>query len=105
MEINYELLIWLSILPILNKILFWFFTIQLKEYRFDRFKEYLFTNQWRKAIFNFLFYIEFPVFIFVFCYYFIPSFEIITFQVVIYLLLIESVFVLSKILRRKMIIP
>ena len=54
MEINYELLISLSILPILNKVLFWFFTIQLKEYRFDRFKEYLFTNQWKKAIFNFI---------------------------------------------------
>jgi len=105
MEINYELLISLSILPILNKVLFWFFTIQLKEYRFDRFKEYLFTNQWKKAIFNFLFYIEFPVFIFVFWYYFSPLFEKMAFQVVIYLLLIESVFVLSKMLRRKMIIP
>ncbi len=105
MEINYELLISLSILPILNKVLFWFFTIQLKEYRFDRFKEYLFTNQWKKAIFNFLFYIEFPIFIFVFGYFFSPLFEIYAYQVVVYLLLVESIFVLSKILRRKIIIP
>jgi len=105
MEINYKLLFLLSILPIFNKFLFWSFTIQLKEYRLDRFKDYIFTTQWKKAIFNFLIYLEIPVFIIVFWYYFNILFESIAFQLVSYLLLIETVFVISKIIRSKMIIP
>jgi hypothetical protein len=43
--INYSILLILAVLPILYKIIFWLYTIQLKEYRLDRFREYLSTPQ------------------------------------------------------------
>ena len=52
----------LAFLPFLYKLSFWLYVIQLKEYRFDRLKEYLFTPQWKKAVFNFWFYLEIIVF-------------------------------------------
>ena len=52
----------LALLPITYKLSFWLYVIQLKEYRFDRIKEYLQTPQWKKAIFNFWFYLEIIVF-------------------------------------------
>jgi hypothetical protein len=45
-------------LPILYKLFFWLYTIQLKEYRWDRYKEYLTTLQGKQAIFNKLNYLE-----------------------------------------------
>ena len=52
----------LALLPIAYKLSFWLYVVQLKEYRFDRLKEYLQTPQWKKAIFNFWFFLEIIVF-------------------------------------------
>ena len=60
---DYILIFLVALLPFIYKYSFWFYTIQLKEYRWDRFKDYLFTPQWRSAIFNFWFFIEFPLFL------------------------------------------
>ena len=105
MEINYKILLVLSILPLLNKYLFWLFTIQLKEYRLDRFKEYLSTTQWKNAILNIWAYIEIPVIIFSIGYYINPIIENSIFNVLFYLLLFETIFVFSKIFKKKIFFP
>ncbi|MDD3144683.1 MAG: Mur ligase family protein [Candidatus Gracilibacteria bacterium] len=105
MKTNLTLLLILSIFPLLNKYLFWFFSIQLKEYRFDRFFEYITTAQGKKAIFNFWFYIEIPVLILTFGYFINPLIETVIFNVVLYLLILETFFVISKIAKRKIIFP
>jgi len=105
MKTNLTLLLILSIFPLLNKYLFWFFSIQLKEYRFDRFFEYISTAQWKKAIFNFWFYIEIPVLILTFWYFINQLIETVIFNVVFNLLILETFFVISKIAKRKIIFP
>jgi len=55
---NYLYIILLSLLPLFYKISFWLYTLQLKNYRWDRFKEYLFTPQGKKALLNFWFFAE-----------------------------------------------
>lgn len=42
----------LSILPLYYKYSFWLYLLQLKEYRYDRMKEYLWTYQGRKTLFH-----------------------------------------------------
>lgn len=49
---DYYLIFLMWFLPLLYKTLFWLYTIQLKEYRWDRFKEYIFTKQWKSALFS-----------------------------------------------------
>ncbi|MDD3793547.1 MAG: Mur ligase family protein [Candidatus Gracilibacteria bacterium] len=105
METNLTLLIFFSILPIINKFLFWFYVIQLKEYRLDRFREYISTLQGKNAILNFWAYIEIPVFIVVFGYYLNTVFENTIYSVVITLLFLETIFVISKIIRKQLFFP
>ncbi len=50
----------LALIVFIYKLLFWLYTFQLKEYRFDRFKEYSFTKQWTKAFLNIFFVLEMP---------------------------------------------
>lgn len=105
METNFTLLILFSILPIINKYLFWFYVIQLKEYRLDRFREYISTLQWKKAILNFWAYIEIPVFIIVLGYYLNPLLENTIYSVVVSLLFLETIFVISKIVKKHLFFP
>ncbi len=105
MDNVYFLLILLSILPLVYKFSFWLYLIQLKEYRIDRFKEYLQTLQWKRAIFNFWFFIEIPMFFLIISVFFIENIEIIVFKVFFYFLLLQNVFVLWKIFRRLFIRP
>ena len=102
---DYILIFLVALLPFIYKYSFWFYTIQLKEYRWDRFKDYLFTPQWRSAIFNFWFFIEFPLFLLTITVLFDKTFEIITYQVIFYFLLIQNIFVIGKIFRRKILKP
>jgi len=105
MEKNLTLLIFFSILPIINKYLFWFYVIQLKEYRLDRFREYISTLQWKSAILNFWAYIEIPVFIIVLGYYLNPLLENTIYSVVVSLLFLETIFVISKIVKKQLFFP
>jgi len=92
----------LSILPIFYKLNFWLYTFQLKEYRLDRFKEYLTTKQGKKAIISFLSLIEIPsLFISIFA---IIDFNIISI-IIFYVLLLENIFILWKIFRKQIIYP
>lgn len=104
-DIYYILLLIISILPIFYKLSFWFYTIQLKEYRIDRFKEYLSTLQWKNALFNFWFFLELPLLIISLTVFFNKAFENIVYPITFYFLLIQNIFVLWKIFRLKIKIP
>jgi len=98
-------LILLFILPVIYKYSFWFYTIQLKEYRWDRFKEYILTPQWKKAVFNFWFFIELPLFLISFLVYFDKWLEILIFPIIFFFLSFYNIFVLGKIFRKTFLKP
>ena len=98
-------LLLLSILPLVYKFSFWLYAIQLKEYRFDRFKEYILTPQWKKAIFNFWFFIELTLFLFSFIIFIISDFKVLIYNSLFYFLLIQNFFVIQKIFKNKLIKP
>ncbi len=100
-------------LPLFYKLSFWLYTIQLKEYRWDRFKEYITTKQWRDALFSIFSVVELMLFIIsilIWIPYFIKTPYLVTFWwtfywIFIWFLVIENIFVLWKIFRKKIIKP
>ncbi|MFK7780418.1 MAG: UDP-N-acetylmuramoyl-tripeptide--D-alanyl-D-alanine ligase [Candidatus Gracilibacteria bacterium] len=105
MVFEHYLLLLLTILPLINRFSFWFFTIQLKEYRRDRFKEYLLTPQGKKALFNIWSVIELPLFLLSIIIFVDPPFEYIIYNVLFTFFLIQNIFVARKILTGKIIKP
>jgi hypothetical protein len=107
-----ELLI-LAFLPLLYKLFFWLYTIQLKEYRLDRFNEYLRTKQWKSALFNIFFIIEIILLVYyIFTWwiylYWNPyhiAFWGIWYNIMFYYLAILNIFVLWKIFRKRLLKP
>jgi len=105
MTIDHYLLLILTILPFIYKYNFWFYVIQLKEYRWDRFREYLNTLQWKNAIINIWSVIEFPLLLISFYVFYDELFEIILYPVVFYFLLMQNLFVFRKILKSNFLKP
>jgi len=105
MTFEHYLLLIFAIPPLINRFSFWLYTIQLKEYRRDRFREYLWTLQWNSAMINIWTVIELPL-LFVSLYIFKDRpFEIIIYNVVFVFLLIQNIFVLRKIFTWKILKP
>ena len=102
-----------SFLPLLYKLFFWLYTIQLKEYRLDRFDEYLRTKQWKSAFFNIFFIVEVILIIYYgFIWWFFLwgnpyyiAFWGIGYNIMFYYLVILNIFVLWKIFRKKILMP
>ena len=105
MIFEHYLLLIIAILPLIYKYSFWLYTIQLKEYRWDRLKEYLKTNQWKSALINIWTVIELPLLLLSLLVFINPPFEIIIFNVLFVFLLIQNLFVFRKILTRKLLKP
>jgi UDP-N-acetylmuramyl pentapeptide synthase len=105
MVFEYYLLLILSILPIIYKYSFWLFTIQLKEYRLDRLKEYLTTKQWKSAILNIWTIFESALILFWLIIFFNKPFEVINYNILFYFLVMYNLFVIWKILRKWIITP
>lgn len=98
------LILILLLIPVISKISFWLYAIQLKEYRRDRFKEYILTPQWRKAIFNKIFLLEVTTFLILLFLYLINNI-IYLFSILIILLIIENIIYSLKIFKKNIIIP
>ncbi len=95
-------IVWLSVFSFINKILFWLYVIQVKEYRFDRIKDYFYTLQWRKALFNSLFFVEIiAVLIFFLC----NCHLLIKYYVLFLILFLEFIYFLFKLFKHKLLIP
>ena len=105
MQFEHFLLLILAILPFIYKYSFWLYTIQLKEYRWDRLKEYLSTKQWKSAIFNMWFFLELPLLIGSFVIFYDKNFEIIIFPIIFYFMITYNVFVLWKVIRKNLLKP
>ncbi|MDP2090846.1 MAG: Mur ligase family protein [Candidatus Gracilibacteria bacterium] len=105
MLFDHYLLLLFSFLPLFNKLNFWLYVIQLKEYRWDRFKEYISTNQGNSALINMWSILEFIILLFSVYLYFDPIFEILVYPVVYYFLIIQSIFVLRKLIKHKILKP
>ncbi|MDD2871879.1 MAG: UDP-N-acetylmuramoyl-tripeptide--D-alanyl-D-alanine ligase [Candidatus Gracilibacteria bacterium] len=105
MLFDHYLLLIVSLLPILYRYFFWLYVIQLKEYRWDRFREYLSTPQGNSAIINVWSVIELPLFIVSFYVFLNEPFEYILYPVVFYFLLIQNLFILRKIQKKTILKP
>lgn len=93
------------------KIIFWLYLLQLKEYRFDRIKEYLLTPQWKKAIFNPIFFLELIFLIITMAFYIVNNYsnnllysEIINIIFTI-LIFLEAIFYIYKLIKKKIFYP
>lgn len=105
MNIDYYLLTAIITLPFLYKYSFWFFSIQLKEYRVDRFREYLFTKQWKRAFFNILTILELALFLSFLALILLKIQEKIFYNVFMIFFLFENIFVLFKLFSSKILKP
>ena len=110
---DYTLLFVLATLPLIYKLFFWLYTIQLKEYRWDRFSEYLWTKQWNSAVFSVFFLVELILLIFSLIIWFIylsgsPYYIVfwgVFYHIFFWYLIILNIFVIWKILRKKFLKP
>ena len=100
-----KIIILLSVLPILYKLFFWVHVIQLKEYRWNRFKEYLTTKQWKKAIFNFFLLPEIIVFLIALWAFLDLINKNYLLYSLIFLLWVENLYVLYKIIKKQVFYP
>lgn len=105
MVFDHYLLLIVGFLPFVYKYSFWFYVIQLKEYRRDRFKEYLNTPQWSSALVNIWSVVEFPLLLLSFYIFFDEPFESIIYKVLFYFLLFQNLFVFRKLISRKILKP
>lgn len=101
---HYIILI-ISILPLFYKYSFWFYLIQLKEYRWDRFKDYIKTPQWNSAIINIWSVLELPLFLLSLVIFYNSPFEVIIYNVMFVFLLIQNLFVFRKLVKWKILKP
>jgi len=110
---DYILLFILAFLPMLYKLLFWLYTFQLKEYRWDRLKEYLETKQWKNALFNVFSVVEIILFIYFLAIWYLPlsnniystAFWWLSYKIIFYYLIFLNIFVLWKIFRKRILKP
>ena len=111
--LDYTILFILAFLPLAHKLLFWLYTIQLKEYRWDRFREYLWTKQWKKAIFNVFFVIDIILLLYSITIYLIylsktPYYIVFWgtfYNMFFWYLVILNIFVIWKIIRKNILKP
>jgi len=110
---DYVELFILALLPLLYKLFFWLYTIQLKEYRLDRFNEYLRTKQWKSALFNIFFVVEIILLVYYSAIWWLYLLEMpihiafwwVGYHIMFYYLIILNIFVIWKILRKRLLKP
>jgi len=99
------ILLWLLIIPMLYRYSFWLYVTQIKEYRWDRLKEYFGTLQWKKAIMNIWFFIEVPLMFVTLVTFFNQKAANILFYIVSIYLVIRNVHIIIKFIRWKVKFP
>jgi len=99
MRFEYVFLIWLSILPIIYKLAYW--QISMKETDYKIFS----TKQGRERLFHFWFFLELPFFLLAFVPFIQDAFEILLYGLFFYFLILYNIFVVWKIVRKKINFP
>lgn len=105
MRFEYILLIILFTLPVMYKLSLWASIFESQNYDFKKFYTYLKTRQGREQIFHFWILLELPIFIVSFIPFFSAPLEILLFSIMFYFAILYNIFVVWKILRKKIIIP
>ena len=105
MIFEHYLLLITTILPLIYRYSFWLYTIQLKEYRWDRFKEYLTTSQWKSALINIWTVTEIPLLIISLYTFINKPFEIIIWNVLFVYFLMLNLFIIRKIIKKTLLKP
>ena len=104
MLIDYLILLILVFLPIYYRYSLWLYCLESVEYDVNSFFDILKTTEWKNVIFNFWFFIEIILLIFTIFLIINPPFEIIYYNIFFYFLILQNIFVLWKIFRKKMLI-
>ncbi len=105
MVFEHYLLLLLSIVPIIYRYSFWLYIIQLKEYRWDRFSEYISTPQWKSAVVNIWSVLELPLFLISLIIFINSPFEIIIYNVLFMYFIIQNIFIFRKIIKWNFLKP
>jgi hypothetical protein len=94
------ILLFVSIIPIISKYIYWLSIIQENNYSISKIKKFIYIS-----LNNFWFLIELPVFLFFIVYLLNNSFEIVLQSILFYLLVLENIYFLWKFFRKKYIFP
>ena len=105
MLIDYVLLLILTFLPIYYIYSFWLNILESEEYNLNLFKEVLKSKEWKNVIFNFWFLLEISILFLSSLLIINPPFEVIYYNMFFYFLILENIFVLWKIFRKKLLKP
>lgn len=99
------IIILLLILPLFYKVWFWLYTIQLKEYRGDRFSEYIDTPQWKTVLYNKLLLLESLIFLISSILFIANNYIFVSYYLLLGLLVLENFYVLFKIVKKQLFFP
>lgn len=105
MRFEYILLLILSVFPLIYKLWYWQHIFKLHSYNMRDFLNFLPTKQGRESMFHFWTSLEFPIFILAFVPLIDKPFEYFFYSIFFYFLVLYNIFVLGKILRKKIYLP
>lgn len=95
-------IILLSILPFIQKSLFWFHIVQMKDYRLDRLKDFVISWDFKRAFSSTFTYLELWVLAILSGISFVWKFEYISY-IIVFLLVLENIYTILKILKKSII--
>lgn len=98
------IIILLSILPLIQKTLFWSYIAQLKDYRIDRLKDLFISWDFKKAFVNNISILELSILGILSIFSFAWKFDFFAY-IIIFSLILENIYVLLKILKKSIIKP
>lgn len=105
MRFEYILLICIFIPSIIYKLWYWQDIFISHENNLKKLLKFIKTKQGIDKIFHFWIFLEIPIFILCIALFFNPPFEIFLYSIMFYFALLYNVFVIGKILRKKIIYP
>ena len=105
MRFEYILLLILSVFPLIYKLWYWQTVFDEYSNSIRNFSSYFITKQGRENCSHFWTLLELPIFFFAFLPLFYTPFEYLYYSIFFYFLVIYNIFVLGKILRKKIYLP
>ena len=105
MFFDYLLLIILAITPLYYRYNLYIYIIESKSYNLRFFKNFLKSNDWKNLLYNHWFILEIFIWLLSILMIFNPPFEVIYYNIFFYFLILENIYVLWKIVRKKILKP
>lgn len=105
MRMEYIFLVILTILPLLYKIWYWQYIFYKHKNKVQTFRIYLLSKQGRESCFHFWTLVEFPILLAWILPLIDSNFEYLWYPMFFYFMLIYNIYVLWKLLRKKIYLP